>query len=274
MEIDAAKRALSLHFVLKVLTVGTNVAIARVASPEIFGQANINLLLLYTLVLHFTRECFRRVAQTSPQSALQLVRLTQMWQGTVCTWGFAPVAWALWPSADLSPMSTAIICLAASIEALAEPLYAHDLIKLEMKHRAIAEGFALILRSAVVLGTITRGVEAFALGQVAYAIAVVLLMRMQTGPLRWKGLGVERATGRLVGTELGLAVLKFVLSEGEKLVLLFFAAASAEQGVYALVASLGSIITRNLFQPIEVQLGRKPPTAFSPLSNRLPELPK
>lgn len=197
-----------------------------------------------------------------------------MWQGTVCTWGFAPVAWAFWPSADLSPMSTAIICLAASIEALAEPLYAHDLIKLEMKHRAIAEGFALILRSAVVLGTITRGVEAFALGQVAYAIAVVLLMRVQTGPLKWKGLGVERATGRLVGTELGLAVLKFVLSEGEKLVLLFFAATSAEQGVYALVASLGSIITRNLFQPIEVQLGRKPPTAFSPLSKRLPELPK
>ena len=74
MEIEAAKRALSLHFVLKVLTVGTNVAVARVASPQVFGQANINLLLLYTLVLHFTRECFRRVAQTSPHSALQLVR--------------------------------------------------------------------------------------------------------------------------------------------------------------------------------------------------------
>lgn len=197
-----------------------------------------------------------------------------MWQGTVCTWVFAPLAWALWPSADLSPMSTGIICMAACIEALAEPLYAYDLIKLEMKHRAIAEGFALILRSLVVLGTISRGVEAFALGQVAYAITVVLLMRAQTGQLSWKGLKVDNATGRLVGAELGLAVLKFILSEGEKLVLLFFASASAEQGVYALVASLGSIITRNLFQPIEVLLDRKPPTDYLPSSRRLPKLQK
>jgi hypothetical protein len=171
-------------------------------------------------------------------------------------------------------MSTGIIGMAACIEALAEPLYAYDLIKLEMKHRAIAEGFALILRSLVVLGTISRGVEAFALGQVAYAITVVLLMRVQTGQLSWKGLKVDNATGRLVGAELGLAVLKFILSEGEKLVLLFFASASAEQGVYALVASLGSIITRNLFQPIEVLLDRKPPTDYSPSSRRLPELQK
>ena len=197
-----------------------------------------------------------------------------MWQGTLCTWIFAPLAWAFWPSADLSPLSTGIICLAACIEALAEPLYASDLVSLEMKHRAVAEGLALVLRSLVVLACISRGVEAFALGQVAYAVAVVILMRAQTGPLSWKGLGVEETTGKRVRAELGLAVLKFVLSEGEKLVLLFFSAASSEQGVYSLVASLGSILTRNLFQPIEVQLGRKTPSDSSPNSRPLPRLRK
>ena len=76
MEIEAAKKALSLHFLLKVITLGTNVAVARVATPEVFGQANINLMLLYTLILHFTRECFRRVTQITPTSAVQIVRVT------------------------------------------------------------------------------------------------------------------------------------------------------------------------------------------------------
>ena len=71
--VEKAKRALSFHFLLKVMNLGMNVAVARVVSPSLFGQANINLLLLNTLVLHFTRECFRRVAQRVPLNAAKIV---------------------------------------------------------------------------------------------------------------------------------------------------------------------------------------------------------
>ena len=184
-----------------------------------------------------------------------------MWLGTMCTWVFAPIAWMLWPSGGLPPMTTAIISVAACIEATTEPLYANDLVAMDMKHRALAEGLGLILRSLAVLVTISQGVTAFAVAQVVYALAVVCIMRLLSGAFPWNGLKLTPDTFQILCTEFGLSILKFILSEGEKLVLLFFSSASSEQGVYALVSSLGSIITRNLFQPIEVRLDRKPHTA-------------
>ena len=49
----------------------------------------------------------------------------------------------------------------------------------------------------------------------------------------------------------GIAVLKFFLSEGEKLVMMVFNTSDVVKGEFALVSNLGSIICRFLLLPIE-----------------------
>jgi len=64
---------------------------------------------------------------------------------------------------------------------------------------------------------------------------------------RWLDVGLLRLTLGFTAN----AVMKFILTEGEKIVMVSFDVNLDKQGVYALVNNLGSLVARILFQPLE-----------------------
>ena len=171
-------------------------------------------------------------------------------------------------------------CLAAVIEAVGDPgwLYAqaNDLIG----RRVLAEGAALVLKAAVTawlaLG-LGAGARAFGYAQLAFAGAYVALLYAllgrhcalsQLGP-RPAAEAHEKADAtqstasasevevwwprrhRIVAAQYcWQSVQKYVLTEGERVVLVWLSAL-VQQGEYALVSNLGSLVARLVLQPFE-----------------------
>lgn len=183
--------------------------------------------------------------------------------------------------------SVALYCLGAWLELLAEPLHTYALtlehyvsLRVAMEASAVLarallsvhllhpEGLAWLGRGWHTASPHTRvpthdalSLVAFALGRAAYggmllvtaSIGVAYMVSWRTAvatmvPRRHAPLDAD--TRALVVVTSGQAVLKFVLTEGDKLAVARLTTLE-DQGGYALASNYGSLLARTLFQPVE-----------------------
>jgi small basic protein len=170
-----------------------------------------------------------------------------------------------------------VYCLATFIELLSEPAFSAVQQKLLYKIRASAEFTATLLRCFGTCGSailasragLDIGVLPFAVGQLAYALSLLVVYTYKTWP-------VSRADNfslfpkklprtsqpkaifnyfsapllRLTASLTLQSTLKYILTQGDSL-LITSLASLADQGAYALASNYGGLVARMLFQPIE-----------------------
>eukprot|EP00850_Spirogloea_muscicola_P006433 SM000030S11442 [mRNA] locus=s30:728715:732851:+ [translate_table: standard] len=269
----------------RMLTFLLNLLVARRLTPGEYGVSAIQFSLLTTTILFISREGFRRGClrsnvSTSVESQAQLVSIAWL----TVPLGFAMsattttvvVAWrALKGLAPFDSYSLAIYLhgLAAIIEICSEPLYikAQSLVLLRL--RVMTEAAATLARCCMtcflLVARIGRGGGlVFAYAEVAYSSCLLLgywgyfatrprgskdnsLAVSQLLPSR-KGYLAGKHSGllRLCGIFTLQSIQKLALQSGDALVLVLFDTAY-NQGVYALVSNLGSLVVRMVLQPLE-----------------------
>ena len=245
-----------------------NQAVAGHVSPAAYGYANITLQLVLTTILFLPREPFRRA----------IVRLASTPSTPTSTpaphpHGLAP--WVALPAALIACLAYALTSRAgdgaslsqahgallatlvgAALELAAEPLYVVLLTRAAYGVRARVEGLGVALRCGVIAACVLGmgwGPLAFGVGHVAYGAWLFLAYAAQIG---WDAAVWVPRTNVLVAYKDTLAPLvlqtglKYVLTHGESLILVA-ASSFYDQGLFALVNNLGSLVVRIVFQPLE-----------------------
>jgi len=246
-----------------------NVLIARFANPTDYGIGYISFQLFGNLSLFMAKEGFRKVAQRVPEGSSVadhgLSSTNLGWGGALSSAVASPLLalyWCSYAPAAAPPSYFAAVALMASasvLEAVGEPFVIRALVAQDFRGRALGEGAALLARTvAMLLLTMAFGdlVLAFALSQLLYsAIWVAWFWRLATGkagpPARLSsGEYVQPGHRALLAEFGGMAALKLLLTEGEKMLLLSLFSES-DWGVFGLVSNFGSIVLRLLFAPVE-----------------------
>ncbi|KAG1680360.1 hypothetical protein FOA52_015451 [Chlamydomonas sp. UWO 241] len=261
----------------RIISFALNLLIARHLSPEAYGLSSVQFHLITTTTLLLSREGLRRgCLRLKPNS------------GSVEASQVLSVAWLVLPSGvlvctavtgitlavagtgadDAYRQGVLLHALAAMIELAAEPLYILALVNLRFQLRATIDTVSLLLKSALTLYLVSHSAlppaTIFSLAQLAYACAVLVAYAAAVGGEAVAGLRQARRSRSghaLWGPEERGAVWmsaifslqaaeKQVLAEGSKFVLAGMQS-SYNQGVYGLVANLGSLVVRTLFQPLE-----------------------
>ena len=237
---QSAKLLISFQFSLKILNFGLGVFIARIVNPEAYGAGTIQVTLITAAILHLSRETFRKVALKSTGSLYGL-----MWASVLTTWIIAGITFLI-----NSNTTTFIICIAAMIEVLAEPFLIQQMSQFEVKNRIIAESVSTILNCLIIILTHQHGTLAFCFGQLGFAISnsLIHILLCKTKPI---GLTISKEDQALTVTYIGIAIVKFFLTEGEKIFLTWMSFSNTEKGVFSLVSNLCGIICRMFFLPIE-----------------------
>lgn len=264
----------------RALTFAVNQVLLRFLEPALLGVAA-QLELFSISVLYFARESLRVALQRQAPGGIQaVVNLSYL-----AVFAGAPLAYGLalvWLRADAPRVpyfveALVLYCLATFLELVSEPAFSAVQHKLLYRIRASAESAATLMRcvgtcGAAVLASwagVDVGVLPFAMGQLAYAVALLAVYWYHT----WS---IARADGfslfpqALVSTRESPALLtylsppllrltasltlqssvKYVLTQGDSL-LIATLASLADQGAYALASNYGGLIARMLFQPIE-----------------------
>mmetsp|Transcript_10669 Transcript_10669/g.20737 ORF Transcript_10669/g.20737 Transcript_10669/m.20737 type:complete len:317 (+) Transcript_10669:3514-4464(+) len=244
--VAAVKSLLALQLLLKAATFAFNIIIARAANPEDYGVANVDLTLVTVAVMFFSKENIRRAAQRAKrlESAESL-----MWIGIGLDALVAVGAyWFIAKENTAGPIL--IVCFAGLLESLGEPFYAKSMIDLDATPRIRAEAIGTILKCIVTYAALPFGLMAFALGLLVQSTSIMLCYIYYRKGLPTFKLPIE---GEVVQASLemtGMVLLKFLLSEWEKIILMVLY--TAQESVFALVSNLGSVVCRILFSPIEV----------------------
>lgn len=176
------------------------------------------------------------------------------------------------PIADYN-LSVWIFCFCAIAETLYEPLFILCMGSMRFRERTIVESLAIVVRCV----TLFVCVAVFDMGLLAFATAQVLLTLELVGAYYFFfARSVARGDGylavysfsqlfphrindnawfdaelsSLTFSFLKQSVLKYVLSEGDRVVLSLFSS-SYNQGMYGIVYNYGSLVARLLFAPLE-----------------------
>jgi hypothetical protein len=263
----------------RALTFAVNQILLRFLSPELLG-VSAQLELFSISVLYFARESLRVALQRQAQGTQAIVNLSYLAVsfGTPLTYLLA-LFWlrSETPVVPYFVEALVVYCLATFIELLSEPAFSAVQQKLLYKIRASAESTATLLRclgtcgSAIVASRagLDIGVLPFAIGQLAYAMSLLVVYTYKTWPVSKAdrfSLFPERIEStrespallnyfstpllRLTASLTLQSTLKYVLTQGDSL-LITSLASLADQGAYALASNYGGLIARMLFQPIE-----------------------
>lgn len=172
-------------------------------------------------------------------------------------------------------LSLRLYALAALVELLAEPCFVLMQTRLRFATRAAAESIATLLRCLVVLAAAAAasrraldvGVLPFALGQLAYASALLVVYLVagwrlaadQAFSLVPRVVGTRpdfclsyfyRPTVTLAASIMAQSVVKHMLTQGDTFLVSLLATPHV-QGVYALANNYGGLVARLLLQPVE-----------------------
>tara|TARA_B100000513_G_scaffold182121_1_gene101463 strand:+ start:586 stop:2370 length:1785 start_codon:yes stop_codon:yes gene_type:complete len=303
-----------LQFFSRALTFALNTALARTLGPSWYAFANVQLQLISSTALFLSKEGVRRACQRiypGGSGAPLAFGMNLAWLTlpitVIAAAAVAAVAQLQQESEGRRDMMAAsdystcvwLICVAALIEACAEPAWVYAQANWLLSQRVLAEGAALFLKAAITayLALEMRlGALAFGYAQLMYAVAyaallllllsrkialrVLLPRRACAAEVKATGASLagdptatshhsnQRADGGsaltssssasyLPAAERSLALQlcvqaaqKYALTEGERLVLVSYLPLD-EQGVFALVGSLGSLVARLLLAPLE-----------------------
>ncbi|CAA9959185.1 Oligosaccharide translocation protein [Pyrenophora teres f. maculata] len=263
----------------RALTFAVNQVLLRFLSPELLG-VSAQLELFSISVLYFARESLRVALQRQAHGTQVVINLSYLavFFGTPLAYLLA----LLWHRSDTPNVpyfveALIVYCLATFLELLSEPSFSAVQQKLLYRVRASAESSATLLRCVGTCGSamlasragLDIGVLPFAIGQLAYALALLVVYAYKTWPVA-KADGFSLFPEKVFSTKenpiagnyfsapllrltasLSLqSALKYVLTQGDSL-LITTLASLADQGAYALASNYGGLIARMLFQPIE-----------------------
>ncbi|KAH9936072.1 Rft protein-domain-containing protein [Fomitopsis serialis] len=274
-----------LQFFSRVFTFILNQALVRYVSPQVFGTAAIQFELLLSTILFLSREGVRNaLLRSSSGSATKSSDAThQLLVGNIAVLPTllgipAAILITLFYVASTSEatasqphfrMSVTIYAVAACLELLSESLYIRTQNELRFDLRVRAEGIAVVTKTTaafavLVIGDAEWALVAFALGQAAYGLAVLLtyVHAYGHGVSLWPRKITTEVHGNVVSKYFdpsllslsaamaGQSVVKHFLTEGDKF-LVSRLSPLADQGGYAVASNYGSLVARMVFQPIE-----------------------
>lgn len=263
----------------RALTFAVNQVLLRFLSPELLG-VSAQLELFSISVLYFARESLRVALQRQAHSTQVVVNLSYLavFFGVplLCSFALLRVR-SETPNVPYFMEALRLYCLATFIELLTEPAFSAVQQKLLYKIRASAESTATLFRCFGTCGSailasradVDVGALPFAIGQLAYAFGLLVVYTYKTWPIterdRFSLLPKQIASTRempvvlnyiatpllrLTGSLTLQSTLKYILTQGDSLLITTFASLS-DQGAYALASNYGGLVARMLFQPIE-----------------------
>lgn len=248
----------------RILSFLANGLLIRLVAPEILGIVFIRLTLLYTTIQFLSREPLRKVClssdhQWSHVTALVWISLPFSAALTVCLTGI----WIYVLEAPLVPYYTLGCCvfgLSGFCQLLAEPAHLYLQRKLVIRAPIYVEGAAQLTQTALtlVLCHYSASLLPFIAGSFCYSIVYIVvyhliyLYQAPDEPLTPPVLKTTPELIRLNNSFIKQCFLKQFLTEGEAFVMTMFPLLSfAEQGVFATISRLASIVMRVGFKNIE-----------------------
>ena len=150
---------MALQIFAKIMTMSMNFLVARFVQKEVYGYANIQLHLFYSMILFYSKEAVRKSCQrelhlstahsrpTINRSALNLVLLSLPRQLLLSLLTYLFVTHFYPPPLAHFRLSLFLTCFSALLENLCEPFYLVILQRMEMSKRVKAEGLAIFVKS-------------------------------------------------------------------------------------------------------------------------------
>ncbi|WFD29521.1 Oligosaccharide translocation protein rft1 [Malassezia sp. CBS 17886] len=287
---SSAHALLLLQVSVRLVTFALNQVLVRTTSPAVFGAANVQLELVLATVLTLAREGVRAVVMRRRGAGMDagvhnLALLPAAAGGGIAAAVGGAYAW--WAPAALRAhgaafsLSVALYCMGAFLELLAEPLHTRALfLPAYVRIRMAMEASAVVVRAVVAVALLepsgmrwlarvlpfaasapARALVAFGLSRAAYGAAVFLVGAVAVARAtsvrdvfaaympQWSTRG-DAETYALLRVTSAQAVLKLVLTEGDKIAVVHYTTLE-EQGGYALASNYGSLVARTFFQPVE-----------------------
>ncbi len=264
--VRGVKLMMLLQLLSRVVTFGLNTLVVRQVAPEVVGAAA-QLQLITNLTLFFSREAVRRAlarGQGGGGELLAWLPLFPLGAASCAAVGWAWLAGASAAERAVPGFAAAVLLtlLASLVELAGEPAYAVNLRAMRYRARFAIESTAVLALCGtlfVSVAVLRLGLLGWGLGQLAFAVVSAAGNAVAAGGCGGggedKGKGKQRwptgAEARLLLAFQWQAAQQLVLQEGERLLLKLSAAPLAEQGLYAVVANLGSLLVRSLFLPLE-----------------------
>jgi oligosaccharide translocation protein RFT1 len=274
-----ARLLLVMNVFQKLVTFTLNQVMVVTTTPEVMGQAAIQLELLLSTLLFLSREGIRlaslRERVKGSGSVQEIVTLS--WLPPVVVLVFTMVIAAVreynFPSYDSTVVH--LYCVAAFVECLGEPCYNLFQNSGNIRPRLSAEMSAVTAKSATTVICVAYfglGVTGFGIAQVVYSVIYVsvllahfissthttdsrrLFSAVDLLPTARLAVDYTRiVTSNMFKTAItltGSSLLKHLLTESDKIALTL-TATTYNQGIYAVTNNYGSLAARIIFLPLE-----------------------
>eukprot|EP01064_Diplonema_japonicum_P028460 TRINITY_DN4368_c0_g2_i1.p1 TRINITY_DN4368_c0_g2~~TRINITY_DN4368_c0_g2_i1.p1 ORF type:complete len:541 (+),score=62.72 TRINITY_DN4368_c0_g2_i1:51-1625(+) len=286
--LKAASEGFKYFFLLnlfsKMLTFGANTMVVRYTSPTEMG-VKLNMELACNAILFFSREALRTAAlrlevgnSVTPETGKDnlIYTINAGWISFLVTCVLVAGVYTIglpfllgkseWAdiSEELSiPGVLGLHLLGCVLESLAEPLYmATQNIYAVNKIRVNMDVSGLVVKTLTTVGLVMFGYPsllAIALAQCEYGIVAIVWyygwysfskQKFSLFPKFHKNTFLPKSVRGVINQLYLESIMRLILTEGEK-ILLSSVTALAAQGVYEVVANLGSIVVRILFKFLE-----------------------
>ncbi|KAK0751225.1 Rft protein-domain-containing protein [Schizothecium vesticola] len=293
--VRGASLLILLQVISRAITFIANQLLLRFLTAQLLGIAT-QLEVYYLTVIFFARESLRVAIQrhetttTTTKKDDDKTTTTNSSAQAAVNLGYLSIALGIplallfgWLyRASLAPSTLAstpyllpslyLYAFASILELLSEPAFVLMQTRLQFSTRAAAESTATLLRCTTTLSTAAlvplSGVLPFALGQLAYALGLLLIYTLHARRLALTEHFSLLPTPlpptphttlrhllptpplRLASSLLAQSAFKHLLTQGDTLLVTVLSPPSA-QGIYALASNYGSLAARLVFQPIE-----------------------
>ena len=261
--VSGAKYLISSQLLTRIFTFSLNTVVLRHVSPEVFGAA-FQLQLITNLTLYFSRESVRRTFARSGEKdgnvlAWMAVFPIGMIASMIVGWFWLNGSSADELNVEHFTSSVLLTLFANLVELLGEPAYVHGAQELNFRQRFFVESGSVLCMCVVLFFSVVffkLQLLGWALGQLAFSlfssIAYYVAFVSQND---WKKVLPSRLYPSSAKLKLWAgfqwqAVQQLFLQEGEK-VLMKMTANLVNQGLYSVVANLGSLLVRSVFLPLD-----------------------
>lgn len=264
-----AKWFMIVGVVQKVITFCLNQVMVTSTSPEVLGQAAIQLELLLSTLLFLSREGIRlAVLRTKVKSKRDFQAIVNIsWAPPVVILCLVVAIGFLKESLNLNQDWTVVYMYSAAafIECLGEASFNMFQNSANIKPRLAAETTAVFAKSCTTVLCVAHfslGVKGFAIAQIVYSSVYLLVLLshvalgneislLETLPNTTNAEPIWNSPVlSLAITLTGSSVLKHLLTEADKIALTL-SASTYNQGIYAVTNNYGSLAARIIYLPLE-----------------------
>ena len=251
----ALSESLSSSLAIKAASFLISVWTVRVSSVADYGRLSVNFQLVISLSLFLLKEGFRRSALRLGQSEVIVLG-----SAVTCTIIIPLVTFVffIYFETTVSIWTVLVLIVSLELESLSEiPLFHHavNLKNLQVRNRAETwAGFSRSVVMLVLLVFIGEPILAFSVSQLVSAWILIIVTLKAGFPIHSIPLSVGNCFKAPIRSQLftmvGMSAQKFFLSEGERILTLYFLN-PLEIGLLSVVTNLGSLVLRLVFAPIE-----------------------